>query len=175
MLFHDTQTPRRCAFPRKFKPDIHSFQNWPAKVSQQDRKIFIAGGNRDGIVKGNVLRLTQFTPHDRLVQIVDRLPDCLKMSARTSQGGKPRSLDLNDDSRLERPHITGQAGRIGKPPPRFEPKFGEFQNLLDQMMNKNPKKRFPSAQALADYIVNMWPTMLRLMQARSLQHGAKAP
>lgn len=64
---------------------------------------------------------------------------------------------------------------VHSPPPRFEPKFGEFQNLLDQMMNKNPKKRFPSAQALADYIVNMWPTMLRLMQARSLQHGAKAP
>ncbi len=63
---------------------------------------------------------------------------------------------------------------VHSPPPRFEPKFAEFQNLLDQMMNKDPKKRFPSAQAVADYIVNMWPTMRRLMRARSLPHGAKA-
>ncbi|MBC7919197.1 MAG: protein kinase [Rhodoferax sp.] len=62
---------------------------------------------------------------------------------------------------------------VHAPPPRFEPKFAEFQNLLDQMMHKDPSKRFPSAQALADYIVNMWPTMLRLMHARALPHGAK--
>lgn len=62
---------------------------------------------------------------------------------------------------------------VHAPPPRLESKFAEFQNLLDQMMHKDPKKRFTSAQALADYIVNMWPTMLRLMQARALPHGAK--
>jgi serine/threonine protein kinase len=63
---------------------------------------------------------------------------------------------------------------VHSPPPRFEPKFAEFQHLLDQMMHKDPLKRFPSAQTLADYIVNMWPTMLRLMQARALPHGAKS-
>jgi len=62
---------------------------------------------------------------------------------------------------------------VHAPPPRFEPKYAEFQQLLDQMMHKDPKKRFNSAQALADYIVNMWPTMQRLMQVRSLPHGGK--
>jgi serine/threonine protein kinase len=61
------------------------------------------------------------------------------------------------------------------PSPQFESKFSEFQGLLDRTMHKDPDQRFPSAQAVADYIALHWPTVIRLMQARTLQHetGAK--
>jgi serine/threonine protein kinase len=62
---------------------------------------------------------------------------------------------------------------VNSPPPRFEPKFSEFQILLDKMMHKDPLQRFLSAQAVADFIAHGWPTILRLMEAKSLQHGAK--
>jgi serine/threonine protein kinase len=59
------------------------------------------------------------------------------------------------------------------PPPRFEAKYAEFQELLDRTMHKAADKRFPSAQAVADYIAHYWPTVIRLMEAKSLQHGTK--
>ncbi|APW44231.1 protein kinase domain-containing protein [Rhodoferax saidenbachensis] len=62
---------------------------------------------------------------------------------------------------------------VHAPPPRFEPKFSEFQILLDKMMHKDPLQRFLSAQAVADFIAHGWPTILRLMDAKSLQHGVK--
>lgn len=62
---------------------------------------------------------------------------------------------------------------VHAPIPRFEPKFAEFQLLLDKMMHKDPTQRFPSAQALADFIASGWPTVIRLMEAKSLPHGAK--
>ena len=62
---------------------------------------------------------------------------------------------------------------IHAPPPRFEAKFAEFQQLLERTMHKSPDKRFPSAQAVADYIATYWPTVIRLMDEKSLQHGTK--
>lgn len=62
---------------------------------------------------------------------------------------------------------------VHAPTPRFEPKFAEFQPLLDKMMQKDPTQRFPNAQAVADFIANAWPTVIRLMEAKSLAHGAK--
>lgn len=63
---------------------------------------------------------------------------------------------------------------VHAPPPRFEHKFSEFQILLDKMMHKDPLQRFLSAQAVADFIAHGWPTVIRLMEAKSLQHGAKS-
>lgn len=54
------------------------------------------------------------------------------------------------------------------PPPRFEPKYSEFQDLLDRTMHKDPVRRFSSAQAVVDYITTQWPTVIRLMAAKSL-------
>ena len=60
---------------------------------------------------------------------------------------------------------------VHAPPPRLEPRLAEFQFLLDKMMHKDPKQRFANAQALADFIAHGWPTVIRLMNAKSLQHG----
>jgi serine/threonine protein kinase len=60
------------------------------------------------------------------------------------------------------------------PPPRFEPKFSEFQDLLDRTMHKDPSRRFSSAQAVVDYITTQWPTVIRLMEARSLSLATSA-
>lgn len=62
---------------------------------------------------------------------------------------------------------------VNAPPPRFEAKYAEFQELLDRTMHKLADKRFPSAQAVADYIAAHWPTVIRLMEAKSLKHGTK--
>lgn len=63
---------------------------------------------------------------------------------------------------------------IHAPPPRFEPKFAEFQDLLDRTMHKDPAQRFPSALAVVDYITVHWPTVIRLMGAKSLSLDAGA-
>lgn len=57
------------------------------------------------------------------------------------------------------------------PTPRFEPKYAEFQELLDRTMHKDPAQRFSSARAVVEYIVNGWPTVVRLMANRFLLHG----
>lgn len=62
---------------------------------------------------------------------------------------------------------------VNAPPPRFEAKYAEFQEFLDRTMHKAADKRFPSAQAVADYVAHYWPTVIRLMEAKSLQHGTK--
>ncbi|MES2951228.1 MAG: protein kinase [Pseudomonadota bacterium] len=62
---------------------------------------------------------------------------------------------------------------VNAPPPRFESKYAEFQELLDLTMHKVVDKRFTNAQAVADYIAMHWPTVIRLMEAKSLQHGTK--
>ncbi len=67
---------------------------------------------------------------------------------------------------------------INAPPPRFEPKYAEFQQLLDRTMHKVAEQRFPSAQAVANYIATHWPTVIRLMEDKSIPHGfatAQAP
>lgn len=56
---------------------------------------------------------------------------------------------------------------VNAPPPRFEAKYAEFQELLDRTMHKQPDQRFPSAQAVAEYIVKGWPTVIRLLKAKS--------
>lgn len=61
---------------------------------------------------------------------------------------------------------------IHAPPPRFETKFAEFQDLLDRTMHKDPLLRFASAQAVVDYIFSQWPTVIRLMADRSTSQGA---
>ncbi len=61
---------------------------------------------------------------------------------------------------------------IHAPPPRFEAKHAEFQQLLDRTMDKSPDKRFPSAQAVVNYISTHWPTVLRLMDDKLLKRGA---
>ncbi len=59
------------------------------------------------------------------------------------------------------------------PPPRFEPKYSEFQDLLDRTMNKDPLKRFASAQAVVEYITTHWPTVTRLMEEKLLSSGGE--
>ncbi len=78
----------------------------------------------------------------------------------------------------KRPYVADSiqallALHMNAPPPRFAPKYAEFQELLDRMMHKDPMKRFRSAQAVADYIASYWPTVIRLMDAKSLQHGTR--
>jgi len=64
---------------------------------------------------------------------------------------------------------------VHAPIPLFEPKFAEFQGLLERMMRKDPKKRFPSARTIVDTIGKHWPNVIRLMEARSLTgSGLKA-
>lgn len=73
-------------------------------------------------------------------------------------GKKPYTADSMEE--LLRLHMFA-------PPPRLEPKFAEFQGLLDRTMHKIPEQRFASAQAVADYIVTCWPTVVRLMKAQA--------
>lgn len=49
------------------------------------------------------------------------------------------------------------------PSPVFEAKFAEFQGLLDRMMDKNPSRRFPNAQAIVDTVFKHWPIVSRFM------------
>ncbi|MDT8991069.1 protein kinase [Curvibacter sp. APW13] len=51
--------------------------------------------------------------------------------------------------------------------PRFEPKYAEFQWLLDGMMQKQLDHRYRSAQHVADLIVEAWPQVLRLLRPAS--------
>lgn len=52
------------------------------------------------------------------------------------------------------------------PIPVFEPKFAEFQGLLDRMMAKKPRNRFPNAQAIVDTVNKHWPIVSRLIQTK---------
>lgn len=56
---------------------------------------------------------------------------------------------------------------IQAPTPVLEPKFSEFQPFLNQAMHKDPAQRLASAQAVVDYITVRWPTVLRLLGAKS--------
>lgn len=58
---------------------------------------------------------------------------------------------------------------VHAPPPRFEAKYAEFQELLDRTMHKSPEQRFVSAQAVAEYIVKGWPTVIRLLKAKTVR------
>lgn len=57
---------------------------------------------------------------------------------------------------------------VNAPIPLFEPRLAEFQGLLERMMQKDPKRRFSSAQAIVDAIGKNWPSAMRLIEAKSL-------
>lgn len=49
------------------------------------------------------------------------------------------------------------AQHLFSPPPRLEAQHTDLQELLDQMMHKDPALRLGSAQAVVDYIAARWP------------------
>ena len=63
-------------------------------------------------------------------------------------GGRPYAAD-----RME----VLLAHHLFSPTPRLPPRHAALQNLLDQMMNKDPARRLGSAQAVVDYIAHFWP------------------
>ena len=62
----------------------------------------------------------------------------------------------------ERPYAADRmevllAHHLFSPPPRLPARHAALQNLLDQMMHKDPARRLDSAQAVVDYIAHFWP------------------
>ena len=63
---------------------------------------------------------------------------------------------------------------VHAPAPDLEPKFAEFQILVNRTMAKDPAKRFASAKAMVTYISAAWPTVIRIMREKELPHGTPA-
>ena len=63
---------------------------------------------------------------------------------------------------------------VHAPAPDLEPKFAEFQILVNRTMAKDPAKRFASAKAVVAYISSAWPTVIRIMREKELPHGTPA-
>jgi serine/threonine protein kinase len=57
---------------------------------------------------------------------------------------------------------------VNAPRPQFEPKFADFQGLLDRMMHKNPEKRFASGQAAVEFVARYWPPVIKQLKGKSL-------
>lgn len=62
----------------------------------------------------------------------------------------------------ERPYAADRmevllAHHLFSPPPRLPPRHAALQDLLDQMMHKDPARRLGNAQAVVDSIAHFWP------------------